>query len=171
MKLLLLGSGGHGKVVEEIARSMFDSEGKPLYSCIDYLDDKSESAIGKISDLPVIGQNYDYVFCAIGNNHTRRELIHSIKENGFKMPILIHQSAYISPTAKIETGTIIEPKAIINTDARIGEGCIISLNAIIDHDAIIGNYSHINAGAICKAGSIIDDEQKIDCGEVVHGYN
>ena len=42
--LLILGAGGHGHVVAETARAMTDSEGKPLYDKISFLDDLKPEA-------------------------------------------------------------------------------------------------------------------------------
>lgn len=142
----------------------------PVYEKIDYLDDNSDKAIGKISELETIAKDYDEVFCCIGNNKVRGELFEKAMTVGLTVPVLIHPSAYISPSAVIKAGTIVEPKAIVNTNSIIEKGCIISVGAIIDHDVRVEQYSHVNAGAICKAGSHIDKERKLEAGEVVKGY-
>ena len=70
--LLIIGAGGHGRVVKEIAESI--EEGNSLkYGTIDFLDDNFEKSVGKIDDLGSIGKNYDEVFCAIGNNELRKK--------------------------------------------------------------------------------------------------
>lgn len=55
--LLILGAGGHGRVVAETARAMRDTEGNPVYDKIDFLDDLKPGAVGKINDLPVFKKN------------------------------------------------------------------------------------------------------------------
>lgn len=153
--ILILGAGGHGKVVAEIAADIG-------FVKIDFLDDISSDAIGNIHDLPEIGKQYDYIFCGIGNNQFRKKMLDEVKKLHYKIPILIHPTAYISRTAQIQPGTVVEPKAIINAGSKIGTGCIISVGAIIDHDVSIGNYVHINAGYVVKAGSTIMDFEKHD---------
>ena len=83
--------------------------------------------------------------------------------------MLIHPTAYISPSAKIEKGTIVEPKALVNANSLIKRGSIISVGAIVDHDVLVNECCHVNAGAICKAGSNIEDCRKLEAGEVVKG--
>ena len=158
-KLLILGAGGHGRVVREIALSL-------NYEKVDFLDDSSGEALGKIEDLEKLGSKYSDVFCGIGNNTIRKALLEKVENLGFSIPILIHPTAYISPSAMIEKGTVVEPKAIVNTNSIVKKGCIISVGAIVDHDVIIEDYTHINAGAICKAGSHIRDEYRLDAGKV-----
>lgn len=160
-RILLLSAGGHASVVAETIRALRDEENMPVYEKKDYLDDNSDKAIGKISELEIIAKDYDEVFCCIGNNRIRGELLEKVMTLGLTVPILIHPSAYISPSAKIKAGTIVEPKAVVNANSVIEEGCIISVGAIIDHDVRVEQYSHVNAGAICKAGSHIDKERKL----------
>lgn len=169
-RILLLGAGGHAAVVTETILTLRDEENNPIYDCIDYLDDNSEKAIGKIEELINIGKNYDEVFCCIGNNKLRGALIEKAIEMGMKVPTLIHPTAYISPSATIKHGTIVEPKAIVNANTVVNEGCIVSVGSIVDHDVILEKYCHVNAGAICKAGSIVKQLRKLEAGEVVKGY-
>ena len=163
MNLLIIGAGGHGKVVSEIAADCG-------YRKIDFLDDNSSDAIGKISDLEKFTGQYECAFVGIGNNRFRGELIEKLEELGYQVPVLIHPTAYISRTAKIEKGTLVEPKAIVNANTAILTGCIISVGGIVDHDAIIEKCCHINVGAIVKAGATVEEYTQLEAGEVKLGY-
>ena len=143
---------------------------QPLYTAINFLDDTVSNAVGKMAELESIGRNYDAIFCGIGSNMFRRELLERVSKMGKEIPVLIHPSAYISPSAIVEKGTIVEPKAIVNAGAVVRQGSIISVGAIVDHDVVVESYSHVNAGAICKAGSHIESGRKLEAGEVVLGY-
>ena len=161
--LLIIGAGGHGKVVAEVARDCG-------YEEIAFLDDNSDEAIGKISEMHKFTSLYKEAFVAIGNNKVRGEILTQLKTAGYEIPVLIHPSAYISRTAKIQRGTVVEPKAIVNTHADVSEGCIISVGAIVDHDTKLEECVHVNAGAIVKAGATIEAYVKLEAGEVVLGY-
>ena len=169
-RLLVLGAGGHGKVVREVALSLLDIDGKSLYEAVDFLDDNSVDAIGKIVALGKNKDKYSDVFCGIGNNNVRKQLLDQAKELGYSIPVLIHPTAYISPSAVIEAGTMVEPKAIVNTNTVVHRGCIISVGAIVDHDVIVNEFVHVNAGAIVKAGASVESGRKLEAGEVVLGY-
>lgn len=168
-QLLILGAGGHGKVVCEVAAAM-EYKGKSIYKKIDFLDDQSPLAIGKLEELEHIASSYDDIFCGIGNNEFRSKLLERMEKIGIRIPILIHPTAYISMSAVIERGTVVEPAAIINAAAVVQKGCIVSVGSIIDHDVVVESYCHINAGAICKAGSRIKEKRKTEAGEVILGY-
>lgn len=162
MNLLIIGAGGHGKVVAEIAADCG-------YRKIDFLDDNSSDAIGKISDLEKFIGQYECAFVGIGNRF-RGELIEKLEGLGYQVPVLIHPTAYISRTAKIEKGTVVEPKAIVNVNTTIRTGCIISVGVIVDHDVIIEKCCHINAGAIVKAGATVEEYTQLEAGKVKLGY-
>ena len=161
--ILILGAGGHGKVVKEIAEALG-------YTNIAFLDDNSPEAIGKIADSKAYVNQYSEAFVGIGNNKFRGELLTRIEQEGFAIPVLIHPTAYISKSATIEKGTVVEPKAIVNANSKVGCGCIISVGSIVDHDVVLEDCVHVNAGAICKAGSFVTKDTKIEAGQVVKGY-
>lgn len=162
-RLLIIGAGGHGKVVAEIAEDIG-------YEEIAFLDDNNLNAIGKVSDIEKFKGQYNTAFVGVGNNKLRGELIHKLKECRYHIPVLVHPTAYVSRTAKIGFGTVIEPRAIVNANACIAEGCIISVGSIIDHDAEVGSYSHINAGSIVKAGRKVEKFRKLEAGEFLSEY-
>ena len=161
MKLLILGAGGYGQTVADIA------EQSGLYEKIFFLDDKSnaENVIGKCDEYT---KHKDcYIYPAFGNNEMRLSWIERLENEGFTIPTLVHSNAYVSPKAKISVATIVLPNAVINANCVIEKGCIINCGAIIDHGCIIENGCHICLGAIVKAENRISKCTKIEAGEVV----
>ncbi len=162
--LLIIGAGGHGQVVKEIAEACG-------YETIDFLDDNSPNAVGKVNEISYKAPNYDGVIVGVGNNAIRCRISEQLeKVEGINNVTLIHPTAYVSRSAIIGKGTVVEPNATINANSKIGEGCIISVGAIVDHDCNIGYFSHINAGTICMAGSNVKAFTKVNAGEVIKGF-
>lgn len=161
--LIILGAGGHGRFVKEIAEAM------KIYSKVNFLDDdfKCEIAIGICSDFEKYISEHNHVFPAFGDNMLRISWIEKIEKNHFKVPILIHPTAYISPSAVLYPGTVVGPKTAINTNTVIEKGTIISIGSIIDHDVFIGSGCHIDCGAIVKSNCIIKPKTKVESGAVV----
>lgn len=159
--LLILGAGGHGRVVKETAEAM------NIFDKIDFLDDNSDVAIGLCSDFEKYINEYSYAFAAIGNNELRMKWINILAEAGFNIPGLIHHTAYVSPSATIREGAIVGAKAVVNTNAVIEKGCIIGVGALVDHDSCVGECCHINTGAIVKASCEVERLSKVGAGEVV----
>jgi UDP-3-O-[3-hydroxymyristoyl] glucosamine N-acyltransferase len=59
--------------------------------------------------------------------------------------VVIDPAAVIGPRAEIGAGTVIAPGAVIGPDVRIGRGCVIGASATIVH-ALIGDRVIIHAG-------------------------
>lgn len=163
MNLLIIGAGGHGRVVKEVAEAM------NRYNRIDFLDDNSELAIGKCDEYMSYRDTYTYAFVAFGSNELRSKWNEKLREAGFEIPTLIHPTAYVSPTVDIELGVVVLPKAAINSNAVIKQGSIIGMGSLIDHDVDIDEFSHINTGAIVKANSQVESYSKIEAGVVYSG--
>ena len=156
-RLVILGSGGYGHTVADVAEQLG-------YNIL-FLDDSlTDHRLSSFVDF--IGEGVEFI-PAFGNNTFRMEWINKIKESGGQLATLIHPTAYISPTATISSGCVILPHAIINTDVVVGKGCIINLGAIVDHGCILEEGVHIAPGAIVKGENRIEKCRKIEAGEVV----
>lgn len=147
-KLLILGAGGHGKVVAEIASLM------GLWEEISFLDDRKSlydvigfKVIGRFDDYMRFREEFTDAFVAIGNNQLRIKWLNALEQAGFKIPILKHPLSIISPTSHIEPGVVVMPGAVINASTKIGRGCIINTSSSIDHDSILEEGVHISPGA------------------------
>ena len=156
-RLVILGAGGYGRTVADVAHQLD-------YSTI-VLDD-ADSAHPLSSFQSYINPSTSFI-PAFGNNAFRMEWINRIEENGGQLATIIHPTAYVSPTATINPGSVILPHAIVNTDVVINRGCIINLGAIVDHGCIIEEGVHLAPGAIVKGENRIERLSKIEAGEVV----
>lgn len=71
--------------------------------------------------------------------------------------IFIHESADVSPQAKIGKGTKIWQQCQIREFAEIGENCILSKGVYIDAGVIIGNNVKIQNGISVYNGVVLED--------------
>ena len=157
-KLLIIGAGGHGQVLAEVAMACG-------YDRVDFLDDRNPCAVGTTDRAEVLAGRYDGVIVSIGNNDLRRAFIQRLQAVHAPIATLVHPRAFVAPSASLGEGSVVLPGAVVNTHARVGKGCILSIGALVDHDARIDDFSHINAGAIVAAGERAGG--KIDPGGVV----
>lgn len=156
-RLVILGAGGYGRTVADVAEQLG-------YSTI-VLDD-ADPAHPLSSFQSYINPTTSFI-PAFGNNSFRLEWCDRIAQAGGQLATLIHPTAYVSPTATINSGTVVLPHAIVNTDVVVGNGCIINLGAIVDHECILEEGVHIAPGAIVKGENRIEKCNKIEAGEVV----
>jgi len=171
-KIVLLGAGGHCKVIIDIIRSKNEYEIIGITS-----KDKAES---KIYDIPVIGNDdllkscfasgVKYAFITLGglgNIQVRNKLFDMAKEIGFKIPILIHDQTVVSPHASIGEGTCVMPGVIINSGTSIGKNCIINSGAVIEHECVIGDNIHISPNVSIAGGVKIGNNTHIGIGSTI----
>ena len=158
--LLILGAGQYGRVLKEVA----DATG--LYKNIAFLDDhSSENVIGKLDDYKMFADKFDEAIVAIGNAELRLNWIEKL-EKIFNIPVIIHPTAYISPSAIINEGSIVEPFAVVHTSVNVGKGCIISAGAIINHNSVLSDGVHCDCGCVIPARSTIEPKRKVVQGEI-----
>lgn len=141
-RLIIIGAGGHGKVVA-------DNAVKNGYTDIQFVDDR---ATGICMGFPIVGRCADLVrlddgatdfVIGIGNNTVRQALARKYDVNWVS---LVHPSAQIGLQVSIGKGTVVMAGAVINACAAVGEHCIINTGAIVEHDNSIGDYAHISPG-------------------------
>lgn len=171
-KIVLIGAGGHCKVIIDIIKS------KNNYEIVG-VTDKNE-VTDKVLDIPIIGDDsileklhnngIEYAFICIGaldNLQLRNIIYNKLKKIGFKLPVLIHKDAVVSKYAHVEAGTCIMPGAIINAGAAIKENCIVNTGAIIEHDCIIGKNTHVSPKACIAGASTVGNNCHVGMGSSV----
>lgn len=170
-KIVLIGAGGHCKVIIDIIKSTNE------YEIIGITD---KVAKGNLIDIPILGDDsilenlhksgVEYAFIGLGamyNLQLRNKLYEMLKSIGFKIPILIHKNVILSPNVSIGEGTCIMPGVIINSDASIGKNCIINTSAVIEHECIIGDNTHISPNVSIAGGVIIGFNSHIGIGSCI----
>ena len=162
-KLLILGAGGYGKTVADVAAQL------GIYETIRFLDDgrTGPDILGECDRYEEFQEEGTEVYPAFGNNAFRTLWMERLQKSGIPVPTLIHPRAYVSPRATVGLGTVVLPMAVVNTGVTVGEGCIINIGALIDHDCVIENGVHLAPGAIVKAENRIAAESKIESGTVI----
>lgn len=163
MRLIIIGAGGHGRVVADIAQQT------GRYQQIFFLDDhaQGEKVIGKCSDYMQFKEGETEMYPAFGNNQRRIEWENKLSDAGVPLAKIIHPLAYVSPESEIANGCVIMPYAIVNTGTKIKKACIVNIGAMVDHDCILEEGCHLAPGAIVKGENHLPKATKVDSGEIV----
>lgn len=163
-RLLILGAGQYGRVLREIAQATSE------YKNIAFLDDRvSEDVIGTLEEYKFFCNEYTDATVAIGNPEVRLHWL-SLLESHYNIPIIIHPLAYVSTSAKIGSGSVIEPMVVVHTSVVIGKGCILSSGTVINHNSQLEDGVHCDCGCIIPARSIIKGKRKVAQGEdIING--
>jgi sugar O-acyltransferase (sialic acid O-acetyltransferase NeuD family) len=150
----LVGYAGHGYAVVEAAKSC-------------NMNIKYYTDVKKISNNPYeleyLGfeksasfKGWDKKYCfalGLGDNKLRMNTYNFIKEKGFEIINVIHDSACVSKDISIGAGNFISRNASINPLVLIKDCCIVNTGSIIEHECVINNGVHIAPGAVL-AGNV-----------------
>ena len=95
-RLAIIGAGGHGKVIGEIALLN-------KYGVINFFDDKLDEIenypfkiVDTINNLNKYINNYDDYFVAIGDNHLRSKKLNGSEKNLMLLIFYIHNQLSVS---------------------------------------------------------------------------
>ena len=160
MTVLVIGAGGHAKVVIEALRSMNEH-------IIGATDADPAKHGSECQGVPVLGGDevaHDHgpgaVLLANGIGQSpegRRTVYRRFKESAYEFLTIIHPSATVAADAELGEGAQVMAGAVIQPTARIGRNAIINTGAIVDHDCAIAEHAHIAPGAIlCGAVTVAD---------------
>lgn len=170
MNVIIIGDGGHSKVIQEIIFAGGE------YRVIAVLDDKYTNPfqfagmihgpVGFIFKLLHLQQNVKVVL-GIGSNEVRKKLAKHFNLFPERYATVIHPTAVVSPSAKIGQGTVIMPQAVVNARAEIGMHCIINTASIVEHDNTLGDYTHLSPNATLAGNVSVGEGAHIGSGATV----
>lgn len=148
--VIIIGTGGHAKVVADIVLRSSDH-------LVGFLT--SDAGREEFMGWPVLGRDTEYrkfenccFVIAIGNPGVRERISRSM--DGVKWYTAVHPSASISAVhTSIGEGSVVMANAVINPYAQIGRHCIINSSATVEHDNIIEDFAHISVRA-ALAGTV-----------------
>ena len=161
-KLIIIGAGGHAKVVLDIAV-------KNGYKDISFIDDNKKDCLGYkvLGGLDALNclnkEKTDFVI-AIGNNEVRKKIADAQKLNYVS---LVHPSATIGLDVTIDVGTVVMAGAVVNPSAKIGKHAIINTGAIVEHDNIIEDFVHISPNATLGGTVTVKNSTHVGIGATV----
>jgi UDP-perosamine 4-acetyltransferase len=170
--LLIVGAGGHGRVVAEAAQlsgvriaGFIDSEANRLPSELD-----SIQVLGDDSLLPTLDSSTYSFTIGVGMpriSEHRATIFLKMLNLGFTPQSIFHPSAVISPSADVRPGAQIMANAVVQAGAIIGQGVIINTGAVIEHDCSIDEFCHIAPCAVVLGGATLEAGSMVGANAVI----
>lgn len=141
--LVLVGSGGHAKVVVSTARAA----GRTIAAILDVDPGRHGTEVLGIAvtgDLELAGRYGECEFLlAFGSNDGRRRLSEHL---GVSWGTLVHPSTVIDGSVEIQDGSVVMAGAIIQPGTVVGRQAIVNTGCTIDHDCRLKDFSHVAPG-------------------------
>lgn len=160
-EIVLLGGGGHSKVVRDAIREL----------TVLKVISKGAEETKVLEEFYRFGCRLAHVAVgSVGDAALRVKLAQKLKALGFELPAIIHPAAIVADGVAVGEGTFIAAGAVIGPGAVIGRGVIINTRAAVDHDCRIGDFTHIAPGATLSGGVEVVEKAHIGCGSTVIEY-
>lgn len=167
--MVILGGGGHAKVVIEALRAA----GFPPPLGILDPDPPAPAVLG----VAVLGCNdlleglraggAATAVVALGDNRLRQRLGDRLSALGFALPPVLHPAACVSPSALVMEGAVIMARACIGPEARIGRLAIVNTGAVVEHDCRLGEAGHVAPGCVLAGDVVVGDRALVGVGSAV----
>lgn len=165
MSLVVLGAGGHAKVVAATARAA----GRDVVAILD--DDPSRIGTeyeGLIVEGPILERAGQYrgveSIAAVGDARARKRLAASIP---LRFATLIHPFSWVAPDVQIGEGTVVFAGAVVQPATRIGRHCVLNTACSVDHDCVVGDFAHVTPGARLAGGVTLGEGTYVGMGASV----
>lgn len=172
MNIVILGAGGHGRVVAECLRA--------CGRAIEGFTDRAPALAGKTAGgLPVLGDDSilerrkpDEIRLVngvgvAGSLAPRTALYADWTAKGFHFETVVAPSATVAPSAVLGEGAQVLTRAVVHPGAAIGANAVLNTACVVEHDCVVGVHAFIGPGAILGGGARVGAGALIGLGAVV----
>lgn len=162
--ILVIGAGGHAKVVIETARA----SGYVVAGLVDSrLDTIGKSVMG----VPVIGgidsiRKGSTCVVAIGDGRTRERVVRELADT-VRWATLVHPRAVVAEGVLLGAGSVVFAMAVVQPAARVGAHAIINTASVVEHDNDLDDFAQVATGARLTGGVAVELGGFIGAGAVV----
>jgi len=155
VRLLIVGAGGHAKVVLDAARCCGMEIAAVLGTEGGVTELLGEPVVRGSADLAAIAP--DAFIIGIGDNRARAEAYAEYLALGLIPATVVHPSATVAASVTLGAGTFVAAGAIVNPEAVVGANTILNTGCTVDHDCVIGEHALIGPTAsLCGAVRVGD---------------
>lgn len=172
MNVLIVGAGGHGRVVLDILVRAGE------HDVVGFVDSNpaihgrrvdGKRVFGGVDLIPQLRREHDLggAVIAIGDNGVRREFADTVTALGLPLINAIHPSANLAQNVTLGSNIVIAAGALVCAHCHIGDSVILNTGCIVDHESMIGPGSHVCPGARLAGRVTVDGGAFVGIGATV----
>jgi len=173
-KAIIYGGGGLSKMIIEHVRVL------GMYEIIGIIDDQlpigtdiiGAKVLGGASILnQLVNDGIRTAFNSvggIGDFRIRLKVFQTLAEAGFVCPVLVHPTAHIDPSARLEQGVLVLAQSYVSGNAHVGMGTLINNSVVVSHDNLIGVCVNLSPGCMLAGDVIVEDFAQIGMNATVN---
>lgn len=154
--LVLLGAGGHARVVLDVLRLRGQ---RILGVCApELLPGSLWEGVEVLGDDAVLGSLSPYEVCLVNGiglvprSMARRRVQETYSEKGYRWLTLEHPSSLRAADGNLKDGVQLMAGAVVQPGYRFEAGVVVNTSAVIDHDCLLGEHVFVGPGAVLCGG-------------------
>lgn len=172
-KVVIIGAGGHAKVIAETILLHDDIE------LLGFADDnlgqgtvvfENYSVVSSIRELDNWRHRIDVLALGIGNITIRQKIVDQLSAD-FHWLTVIHPTAVIARNAILNEGITILAQTVIASEVNMGAFTIVDAGTIVDHECQIGSFCHLAIGSLIGSNSHISEATKTEIGQIFPSFS
>ena len=171
-QIVLVGGGGHAKVVISILRKL------DRHRILGYTDMKDN---GTLLGVPYLGSDRELAALVVGTEKLnavlaigqlglgkdRYDLWTQLQFPTLSFPLIASPNAIVNERVSGGEASVVMDGAVINSGAAIGTGAIVNTNSTIEHDVALEEWVHVAPGATICGGVTVGRFSMIGAGATV----
>jgi acetyltransferase EpsM len=179
--LVVVGGGEHARVVIEAARTRPEA-----WQVLGIVDPGPATRTRQLVGVEHLGDDGDLVsrldrmddelrpWCILGfvGSDGARARNRAVERLGptVRWATVVHERAWVSPSAQLGEGSVILAGAIVNAGAVTGRHAIVNSAAVLEHDVVLGDHVHVGPRAVLGGGSRVGSGAVLGLGSLVRDH-
>jgi sugar O-acyltransferase (sialic acid O-acetyltransferase NeuD family) len=170
MRYLLLGCGGHGRVLLATLQALGWMERllgvldpDPLAArhlgCPSLLGD--DGYLSRVNPAAVQLLNG---IGSVGQTEKRRLLYLSLQERGYGFASVLHPAAWLATSVQTGAGVQVMAGAIIQNGCQLGANVLVNSRALLEHECLLQDHVHVASGAVLCGNVVVGEGAHVGAG-------
>lgn len=167
-RLLILGAGGHGRAVAEVA-------GEAGWTIAGFTERdggvRAADVLGSDAEVASLARagRIDAAVVGIGNTALARRvaLYALLREAGVVAPALVHPRAVLSRTCRLGDGSVVFAGALLGTGVELGANVVCYSGVIVEHECRIADHVYLSPGVVLSGQVSVEREAFLGTAAVV----
>jgi UDP-perosamine 4-acetyltransferase len=170
--IVLIGGGGHAKVVISILRKL------ERYRILGYTDLKDN---GTLFGVPYLGTDRELAALAVGPEKLsavlavgqlglgkhRCDLWTRLQFPALSFPLITSPDAIVNEEVSCGEAVVVMDGAVISSGATISRGAIVNTNSTVEHDVVLAEWVHVAPGATICGGVTVGRFSMVGAGATI----
>ncbi|HSE06677.1 MAG TPA: NeuD/PglB/VioB family sugar acetyltransferase [Methylomirabilota bacterium] len=169
-RLLILGAGGHGRAVADLARACgFTVAGFTDRASV--AGGPGSPVLGTDAELAALirAQRIDGGIVGVGNTAMARraQLYDVLVAAGIRRPALVHPRAIASPSAEVGAGSVVFAGSVLGSEVRISVNAVLYSGVVVEHECAIEAHAYLSPGVVLSGQVMVGAGAFLGVGAVV----